>query len=414
MVPRVEAWRPLLSGESKERAEAAVIEVAGALAGADVILPASLGSGGPGLAILFAYLARARPGEGHEERAGIFLDAAIDAVAGAHVDASLYAGFTGVAWATEHILGESPDDDPNEAIDEALIALLEQSPWRDETDLISGLVGLAVHALERLPRPSGRRCLELILDRLDETAERRDGRATWRTPPELLPEHDRRQHPDGYYNVGVAHGVPGLVAVLGPMAAAEIGGGRARKLLGEAAAWVLDQRLDAADGASLFPYFVGPGISRRPGRFAWCYGDPGVAAALLGAARAVGDPELEGAAMAVARRAAREPATRPDVMDAGLCHGAAGVAHLFNRIHQATGDEACAAAARRWFERALEMRVPGEGLGGYLSHAGADGSWRIDPGLCTGAAGTALALLAGTSAIEPAWDRVLLASSVRP
>jgi hypothetical protein len=31
-----------------------------------------------------------------------------------------------------------------------------------------------------------------------------------------------------------------------------------------------------------------------------------------------------------------------------------------------------------------------------------------DPGLLTGAAGIALALLAATSLIEPAWDRVLL------
>jgi hypothetical protein len=33
-----------------------------------------------------------------------------------------------------------------------------------------------------------------------------------------------------------------------------------------------------------------------------------------------------------------------------------------------------------------------------------------DPGFLTGAAGIGLALLAATSPVEPAWDRVLLAS----
>ena len=45
-------------------------------------------------------------------------------------------------------------------------------------------------------------------------------------------------------------------------------------LLAEATAWVLNQRLDSPAGLSLFPRFVGPGISPVPARFAWCYGDP--------------------------------------------------------------------------------------------------------------------------------------------
>ena len=40
-------------------------------------------------------------------------------------------------------------------------------------DLIIGLVGIGVYALERLPRTSARECIELIVDRLDETAVRR-------------------------------------------------------------------------------------------------------------------------------------------------------------------------------------------------------------------------------------------------
>ena len=36
--------------------------------------------------------------------------------------------------------------------------------------------------------------------------------------------------------------------------------------------------------------------------------------------------------------------------------------------------------------------------------------WLDDPGLLTGATGVGLALLAAATAIEPAWDRILLVS----
>ena len=56
------------------------------------------------------------------------------------------------------------------------------------------------------------------------------------------------------------------------------------------------------------------------------------------------------------------------------------------------------------------MRQPGQGIGGYTAQLlGDDGAltW-ADPGLLTGAIGIALALLAATTAVEPAWDRMLL------
>src|SRR5262245_7139380 len=116
------AWRPILEGELAARAELAVMEIAEALAGHGPVPPASLAGGGPGLAVLFAYLARARPGEGHEDRASGLLDGAIDAVASAPLDASLFAGFAGVAWTVEHLAGgrsdagdgDADDDDANE------------------------------------------------------------------------------------------------------------------------------------------------------------------------------------------------------------------------------------------------------------------------------------------------------------
>ena len=100
------------------------------------------------------------------------------------------------------------------------------------------------------------------------------------------------------------------------------------------------------------------------------------------------------------------------MVDAGFCHGAAGNAHLFNRIFQATGDLAFEEAARFWLDQTLALRRPGEGVAGYSSwepdEAGDGGRWQEDSGLIGGAAGIGLVLLAAVSPVEPAWDRLFL------
>ncbi len=129
------------------------------------------------------------------------------------------------------------------------------------------------------------------------------------------------------------------------------------------------------------------------------------------AARAVGEASWEREAVDIARAAAGRDVEQSGVVDAGLCHGAAGAAHLFNRLYQATGDPALRAAALTWIEKALAYRQPGEGVGGYrmwIVGEGEELDWRNDPGFLTGSGGVGLALLAAAAPVEPVWDRLLL------
>ena len=119
--------------------------------------------------------------------------------------------------------------------------------------------------------------------------------------------------------------------------------------------------------------------------------------------------------MELARQTAERSLKDSSVIDAGICHGAAGVAHLFNRLYQATDDPVLAEAARRWIDEALALRRLDEGIGGFRSWAPNEDKelgWRDEPGFLTGAAGVGLALLAAATAVEPEWDRVLQVSPV--
>jgi hypothetical protein len=406
------AWQPLLNGAVKKRARESVQEILGDLPpsrpnSAD---DPSLAGGAAGLAVLHGYLAQAGDGTDSAAAAVHWLRCATAAVTDHPTEASLYSGLTGVGWALAQLQGRLPglDSEADAAeIDEAVLEHLDRSPWADDYDLISGLVGFGVYALERLPRPAARACLEQVIDRLAKTAEHRPEGITWWTNPAWLPAETREKVPQGYYNLGLAHGVPGVIALLGQGCAAGVAAATARPLLEGAVRWLLAQQ-----GPGGFAAWVGP-EEYKPARLAWCYGDPGVAAALLWAARCVGEPGWEREARAIARRAARRPPEEAGVVDAGLCHGAAGLGHLFNRLFQATDEPELAEAARFWFERTLALRRPGHRVGGYRAWQPADDSgrtWRADPGLLTGAAGIALALLAATTALEPAWDRMLLVS----
>ncbi len=430
-------WHPLLEGDLAARAREAVEAVSLALPIATGWLPmpmspeaetawkASLAAGDAGYALLYAYLALDRNAGGvdfedHAETTLALLDRSSEAVAAVPMSDSLFTGFTGIAWVTEHLEGRlfESEEESNLGVDEALLDALSQSPWPGEYDLINGLVGLGIYALEGLPRPTAAACLEQVVDRLAEKAER-DSRGmpgtAWFSPPETLPEYQRALFPEGLYNLGASHGAAGIIALLGAACQAGVAAATAAPLLEGAVTWLLDRR-QGPESPYQFPHFFFPGREPQPSRLAWCYGDLGVSTALWIAARAAGDPAWERAARETAISAAARPAHLTRVMDPGLCHGAGGVAHLFNRLYQATGEERLAAAARSWYESALGFRQPGLGVAGFRSWA-SDGSgeqsWRDDPALLEGAAGAALALLAAVSPVEPEWDRLFL-SSVRP
>ena len=188
---------------------------------------------------------------------------------------------------------------------------------------------------------------------------------------------------------------------------------KAGPLLHDSARFLLARRQDPSVGSS-FSTAYAPWEPPSGSRLAWCYGDPGVAAALLAAARAAGEPAWERAALEIALAAAERTGPATGIRDAGICHGAAGLGHLFNRMYHTTGEKRLGEAARFWFERALAFREPGQGIGGYRSWGVLGGpdelGWRDDSGFLEGTAGVGLALLGAVSEVEPAWDRILTVS----
>jgi len=238
------------------------------------------------------------------------------------------------------------------------------SPDLEDYDLYSGLAGVLLSYADDASR--GDRVLSLVLDRFERIelfSARRSG-------------------------LGCAHGIAG---VLGALACCRLHGradARAEPLMLAIVAALQDA--DVSDQ-----------------RIGWCRGDIGIAIALLGAAQSLADDGLANRAVAVALAPfARGNGRWP--VDAGLCHGAAGLAHLYNRMYQATGDGQLGDHALTWLRKTMTMHVSGTGIAGFsMRRSGYEPSWVADTSLLIGASGVGLALLAGATPIQPSWDRLL-------
>ena len=426
------AWRPIIEGGLRDEVNEVIMAVARVFRKYELgdftqnddqkepylsLRSPSLYGGQAGVAVFYTYLAQIRPGEGHEKSAVFFLNQAIQKTASALSAPSLSNGFIGVAWATEYIRQRIQADDlgdPNESVDNALRILLSRFPWKGSYDPINGLVGIGIYLLERVPDPVAVECLELIIEHLYENAEFSSKGTTWHTRPETMTQEGRELYPEGYYNLGLAHGLPGIISFLGRVCLAGISADRPYDLLQGAVSWLLSQKLNCQ--GSSFYMGIEKDKDREPqlARSAWCYGNPGIAAALLTAARCVKEPQWESEAIEIGRIAAERPPDEAGVIDSGICHGASGLGHIFNRIFQVTGETDFKHAAQYWFKRTVALRRTAGATTGFYAKTLDDDGEKIRtefPGILIGAAGISMAFLGAISSIEPDWDRMILLSA---
>ena len=387
-------WSPILASADEQRSwhvlELLVEALRAPAAGASEV---SLARGEAGVALFFGYLARVTGRRDLAQLAQDRLGVAIDRVIADPPHPFLFGGITGVAWVAEQLAAMGPDmagEDPHEEIDRMILELLDNPLDSVRFELVRGVAGFAIYALERLPRPSARAALERVVEALVDMADPED--ASWFTGPERMPTGGRARHPRGYRSLGVGHGAAGPIAVLAAACAHGVAVARARPLLERALESLWRQRrADAGEGELMLPALAG---QSEPARIGWCHGDAGVGAVFLAAAPAAGLEDIwRERALDLCRRAARQT---PSGDDPALAHGAAGLGHIFHRCHHATGEPSFQAAARAWYARALDLVDPAS----------------MGPGVLEGA-GIGLALLAATTRVEPAWDRAFLLS-IRP
>jgi lantibiotic modifying enzyme len=355
-----------LTGDDADRARAAVDAIARDLERGDLDWGVGLGQGLADRAVFYAWRGVTFADAAASVRAQALLHCLVETAQQDSAVPWLLRGSAGIGWTIAHLSDKDSADAALRKIDETILGALEEHAWRFDYDLISGLVGLGVYALARAPGGQASRMLERILHHLEASALRTSSGLGWHTPPRLLPDWQRELAPDGYFNYGLAHGVPGIIALLAAMIEAGEHAERACSLLEPAVRWLLSGEL-APDVYTRFPMWD-PGVAPPMlSRAAWCYGDPGVAIALARAARATGNTQTHEAAARIARAVVTRDEATAGVIEPTICHGAFGLAHVLRRLSSLVADPDVRRAALHWTRRGLAMRRAGEGPGGFLS-----------------------------------------------
>jgi class I lanthipeptide synthase len=436
------AWRPVLDSARRVDAVAVARDVAArvsdpaciaaalAAAGGQTRYPESLrweaygiAQGDAGLALMCATMKAWLPGQGWDEVAHGFLTAGVRAAERQpRLSPSLFGGLSGLAFAASALSGGTRYGRLLANLDGALepeaVALGEglrlgngPGPMSD-FDVISGASGIGAYLLRRDPYE----VLPQVLTGLVSLAEQRDGPPRWMTPPNLLGDPSMvRQFPSGNLNCGLAHGIPGPLALL----ALSLRGGV--EVPGQADAvrrladWLLGHRADDQWGVN-WPAAIPvtpPGAQDDPGqlppaRSAWCYGSPGVARALWFAGEALDDQGLRDFAVEAMHAVFRRPISERRIESPTYCHGIAGLLQIVLRFAIDTGLPSFSDAAADLVDELLAAYEPDRPLAFASIEPGSNPVDRA--GLLDGAPGVAMTLLAAATDIEPTWDRLFLLS----
>lgn len=437
-------WRSFLEGSLRDRAQEAALYVAGRMGDPEYVkamaevaikqstypshwLSTDLGAGDVGLALMHTYMDACLPGQGFDALADRYLRVAAEGTHQATLTfPGLFGGTAGLAFTLMLASrGGIRYRKTLTGLHESLCTQVLAVPWRrpeteggvssSDFDVIVGAAGVLAYLVSiEPPDQMIQRAVAHLLTYLLWLGEpgQPAGRERWYIPPHLLPnELHREAFPRGNFNCGLAHGIAGPLAAL---SLAWLAGYRTpglRETIAFLANWVVEHRVTREWGID-WPDSIPPESAvaahewrRLPvTRAAWCYGAPGVARSLWLAGCALEDEELRTWGIEAIESTLRRPISLRGIPSPILCHGNAGLLQICLRFAHESESEVVQAQIPALVEQILDAFDPSSPFGFHNTDQGDP----IDqPGWLGGAAGVAMALLAATTDVIPAWDRIL-------
>ncbi|MCL2040670.1 MAG: lanthionine synthetase C family protein [Bacteroidales bacterium] len=322
-------------------------------------------------------------------------------------------GLSGIGWALEHLEKRGfihyNTNILLEDVDSVLSYVLDSEMKSGNYDFLHGASGIALYFISRLQKnESLLPILQKFITQLNMLSEKQStGAIKWIS----VIEHETQKKG---YNISLSHGMSSIAVILSKLYGIKgIDQEMIKNLLQGCVNYIIEQEIDKDKYGSCFPSFAIESMEQLHGsRLGWCYGDLGIAMALWQAGIALRNEIWKNKALEVLLFAAekRRDLRKNFVNDAGLCHGSAGIGHVFYRVWWNTKIPEFKNAANYWFEQTIKMSIFADGLAGYKMWYGEEKGWANSYGLLEGIAGIGLALLMYYYEVEPTWDECLLLS----
>lgn len=277
-----------------------------------------------------------------------------------------------------------------DAIDPTIAKSLDLFISNNNIDFLHGLIGIGFYLLERSnsSKEYSVSNLSKIIDYLDKSKITDDAIVKWRYNANRLSKP---------YNISLSHGVSSIVVFLCRLLKSGILNEKynaiIKQMLEGAVRYILSNRVDVD---KLGCWFASSSIEcdDRPhrSRLAWCYGDLGVATALLEAGNTLHNSSVSDIAIQVLLYSAKRRDINANyVNDFCVCHGSVGIAQIFRSHGIALKLDELLDAADYWEKDTLSRVVmDGQGRHTLLYYDPENGGYIERGGVLDGIAGAGL------------------------
>lgn len=337
-------------------------------------------------------------------------------------------GLTGQGWFLEFInqaQGSEYDPELCEEIDNILTNTIASDTWHGEIEMVLGLSGIAAYAARRAEKLSSNKLYDIIIGHYEALAiQTSNNTLSWSQPANSVYRFNKEAPESLEFNLGLAHGVPSIIASLLPALKLPNLHSRTKTLLIQSCDWLIGQELEPNQSSSgkksiscFDSYCTGyhqendvltdkKSNEKSGSRLGWCYGDLTIALTLARVGNALDLPSYIDKAKALGLHAAKRDHHDAAILDAGLCHGSAGLALIFQLLHQQVQAPELLSAANKWLTFTLTMYQE-KGLDGLFMYSALSKEYEKDTSLLMGYSGIGLCLLSALGQ-EADWADCLL------
>lgn len=322
-------------------------------------------------------------------------------------------GLLGFLHFTDYI-GELEHTDYFE-LDEDIVDFLStfmfENLEKNEPDFLHGGLGVMHYYSEKYKKLAAGSLKEKMeqdihraIDILDRHAIKDDEGYRWDHPV----YNDERFKGKPFFNMGIAHGLPGILSVLSGVYSSGIKQDRIITMILQTYKFIISRKNPKISGFSLFQTYYAPHFFLDyDSRLAWCYGDLGISMSILKTAIAINNDDFLDEAVSIGLHAAKRRLFDHTLLsDADFCHGTSGVSHMFGILFEHTKIQEFRDAQEYWMKHTVSFSQYDEGIAGFRTHI-KDDEWGKDAGLLKGVSGIGLCMLSYITK-DRNWDRFFL------
>lgn len=326
-------------------------------------------------------------------------------------------GIAGFGWVLEHLLEEDFIDFENDKTLKHLDNLLESQLKNDlknqNYDYLHGAIGYVYFFLKRYNNTKSKilsdkykKIILTFINSIKETAIIGEDGAKWKSDFSTKTTQQ-------VYNFSLSHGIPSITNFLTRLYLIEEFKVEVEEILKLSIKYLLSKEKKQLNSISLFPDFITieNTTPTNHSRLAWCYGDLGIGITLLNAAITLNDNKLKEDSIRILLHTTNRKSMESTMLkDAGVCHGIFGVAIIYKKAFNLTGNETFRETYLYWCKEGLKMASHDDGQAGYKKWVGGSGVWQNEISLLEGVSGIGLSIIDILENSSLKWNESLMIS----